>query len=229
MRKNIERIIGLTLCMGMLAGCAQTPESSLVRQKGNKALDSYKEADDKDVNMAGNASSADQTTASESTGTSDTAASTNVHPDNASAARTTIRDLINAPETYKSQVTDDTSKLVVNTDAAVEIPDVEKISAISVTPAAVTQDLLDGITDAFFSNAKIYTADSYYVQTKDEIKKKIDELKEDVANGNLDPNNWGTDDNGNLVYDIYDDIDYWESQYESAPETRNLVEGRPAV
>ena len=118
---------------------------------------------------------------------------------------------------------------MVNTDAAVEIPDVEKISAISVTPAAVTQDLLDGITDAFFSNAKIYTADSYYVQTKDEIKKKIDELKEDVANGNLDPNNWGTDDNGNLVYDIYDDIDYWESQYESAPETRNLVEGRPAV
>ena len=118
MRKNIERIIGLTLCMGMLAGCAQTPESSLVRQKGNKALDSYKEADDKDVNMAGNASSADQTTASESTGTSDTAASTDVHPDNASAARTTIRDLINAPETYKSQVTDDTSKLVVNTDAA---------------------------------------------------------------------------------------------------------------
>lgn len=47
MRKNIERMIGLTLCMGMLAGCAQTPESSLVRQKGNKALDSYKEADDK--------------------------------------------------------------------------------------------------------------------------------------------------------------------------------------
>lgn len=114
---------------------SQTPESSLVRQKGNKALDSYKEADDKDVNMAGNASSADQTTASESTGTSDTAAPTDVHPDNASAAKTTIRDLINAPETYKSQVTDDTSKLVVNTDAAVEIPDVEKISAISVTPA----------------------------------------------------------------------------------------------
>ena len=53
----------------------------------------------------------------------------------------------------------------------------EKISAISVTPAAVTQDLLDGITDAFFSNAKIYTADSYYVQTKDEIKKKNRRIK----------------------------------------------------
>ena len=199
MRKNIERIIGLTLCMGMLAGCAQTPESSLVRQKGNKALDSYKEADN-NVDMVESDSSADQTNTSQSTGTADSITATDDSTDNISAARTTIRDLLNAPETYKSQVTDDTAKLVVNTDASVEIPDVEKISAISVTPAEVTQDLLDRITDAFFSDAKIYTADSYYVQTKDEIKQKIDELKEDVANGNLDPNNYGTDDNGNLVY-----------------------------
>lgn len=228
MRKNIERIIGLTLCMGMLAGCAQTPESSLVRQKGSKALDSYKEADN-NVDMVESDSSADQTNTSQSTGTADQATATDDPTDNTSAARTTIRDLLNAPETYKSQVTDDTAKLVVNTDASVEIPDVEKISAISVTPAEVTQDLLDRITDAFFSDAKIYTADSYYVQTKDEIKQKIDELKEDVANGNLDPNNYGTDDNGNLVYDIYGDIEYWEGQYESAPEAKNLVEGRPTV
>ena len=214
--------------MGMLAGCAQTPESSLVRQKGSKALDYYKEADS-NVDMVESDSSADQTTTSQSTGTADQATATDDSTDNTSAARTTIRDLINAPETYKSQVTDDTAKLVVNTDASVEIPDVEKISAISVTPAEVTQDLLDRITDAFFSDAKIYTADSYYVQTKDEIKQKIDELKEDVANGNLDSNNWGTDDDGNLVYDIYEDIDYWESQYESAPETRTLEEGRPTV
>ena len=105
--------------------------------------------------------------------------------DKNTAVRTTIRDLLNAPETYKSQTTDDSAKLVVNTDATVEIPDVEKISAISVTPAEVTQDLLDRITDAFFSEAKLYTSDSYYTQTKDEIKKTLDELKEDVANGIL--------------------------------------------
>ena len=152
MRKKIERIIGLTLCMGMLAGCAQTPESSLVRQKGTKALDSYKEADDSSsVDMIGS----DDSEASETNTNSTTTDS------NTSAARTTIRDLINAPETYKSQVTDDSAKLVVNTDATVEIPDVEKISAISVTPAEVTQDLLDRITDAFFSDGKLYTAESY--------------------------------------------------------------------
>ena len=145
------------------------------------------------------------------------------------AARTTIRDLINAPATYKSQVTDDSAKLVVNTDATVEIPDVEKISAISVTPAEITQDLLDRITDAFFFDAKLYTAESYYTQTKSDIQATIDKLKEYVANGNLDPYNLGTDSNGDYEYNIYDDIEYWEGEYASAPETKTLVEGRPVA
>ena len=115
---------------------------------------------------------------------------------------------------------DDSAKLVVNTDASVEIPEVEKISAISVTAAEVTQELLDRITNAFFSEAKLYTMDSYYVKTKDEIKKTLDELKEDVANGNLDPYNYGTDDDGNYVYDIYEDIETWEQEYETAPERK---------
>ena len=57
----------------------------------------------------------------------------------------------------------------------------------------------------------------------------MDELKEDVANGNLDPYNWGTDEDGNLYYNIYDDIEYWEEQYQSAPETKTLAEGRPVA
>ena len=208
MRKNINKIVGLTLCIGMLTGCAQTPESSLVKPKGSKVENAYTETEGVDmVNEDSSENTKDKNT----------------------AVRTTIRDLLNAPETYKSQTTDDSAKLVVNTDATVEIPDVEKISAISVTPAEVTQDLLDRITDAFFSEAKLYTSDSYYTQTKDEIKKTLDELKEDVANGNLDPYNWGTDEDGNLYYNIYDDIEYWEEQYQSAPETKTLAEGRPVA
>lgn len=214
--------------MGMLAGCAQTPDSSLVRQKGTKALDAYEEADN-GVNMVEGDGSDDQPDTSSGADVSESTDATVSSDTTSSAARTTIRDLINAPATYKSQVTDDSAKLVVNTDAAVEIPDVEKISAISVTPAEITQDLLDRITDAFFSNAKIYTAESYYAQTKEEIKKTLDELNEDVSNGNLDPYNLGTDDDGNYVYDIYSDIEYWEDQYEAAPETKNLIEGRPTI
>ena len=122
MRKNINKIVGLTLCIGMLTGCAQTPESSLVKPKGSKVENAYTETEGVDmVNEDSSENTKDKNT----------------------AVRTTIRDLLNAPETYKSQTTDDSAKLVVNTDATVEIPDVEKISAISVTPAEVTQDLLD--------------------------------------------------------------------------------------
>ncbi len=227
MRKNIEKIIGLTLCVGMLTGCAQPPESSLVKPKGSSAMDAYKEADDS-VDMVENNTDSDEAAADSNSAASENDNTTDSNNSN-SAAQTTIRDLINAPQTYKSQVTDDSAKLVVNTDATVEIPDVEKISAISVTPAEVTQALLDRITDAFFSNATLYTADSYYIQTKSEIKEILDGLKEDVANGNLDPNNWGTDDEGNYIYDIYADIEYWESEYETAPETKTLVEGRPVA
>ena len=189
MRKNIKKFAGIVLCIGMFTGCAQTPDSSLVKPKGSKAVDAYTEADD----VSGSKGEASES-----------------KNDDGSESKTTIRNLIDAPQNYKSHVEDDSAKLVVNTDASVEIPEVEKISAISVTAAEVTQELLDRITNAFFSEAKLYTLDSYYVKTKDEIKKTLDELKEDVANGNLDPYNYGTDDDGNYVYDIYEDIETWE-------------------
>lgn len=135
MRKNIEKIIGLTLCVGMLTGCAKTPESSLVKPKGSSAMDAYKEADDS-VDMVENNTASDEAAADSNSAASenDSINDSNNSSSAASAAKTTIRDLINAPQTYKSQVTDDSAKLVVNTDATVEIPDVDKISAISVTP-----------------------------------------------------------------------------------------------
>ena len=192
----------------MFTGCAQTPDSSLVKPKGSKAVDAYTEADD----VSGSKGEASES-----------------KNDDGSESKTTIRNLIDAPQNYKSHVEDDSAKLVVNTDASVEIPEVEKISAISVTAAEVTQELLDRITNAFFSEAKLYTMDSYYVKTKDEIKKTLDELKEDVANGNLDPYNYGTDDDGNYVYDIYEDIETWEQEYETAPEKKTLTEAKPVA
>ena len=41
MRKNIKKFAGIVLCIGMFTGCAQTPDSSLVKPKGSKAVDAY--------------------------------------------------------------------------------------------------------------------------------------------------------------------------------------------
>ena len=73
----------------MLTGCAHTPESSLVKPKGSKAEDAYTEAEGVDMVKEDS---------SENT------------KDKNTAVRTTIRDLLNAPETYKSQTTDDSAK-----------------------------------------------------------------------------------------------------------------------
>ena len=46
MRKNIKKFAGIVLCIGMFTGCAQTPDSSLVKPKGSKDVDAFTEADD---------------------------------------------------------------------------------------------------------------------------------------------------------------------------------------
>lgn len=74
MRKNIEKIIGLTLCVGMLTGCAKTPESSLVKPKGSSAMDAYKEADDS-VDMVENNTASDEAAADSNSAASETTAS----------------------------------------------------------------------------------------------------------------------------------------------------------
>ena len=107
MRKNIKKFAGIVLCIGMFTGCAQTPDSSLVKPKGSKAVDAYTEADD----VSGSKGEASES-----------------KNDDGSESKTTIRNLIDAPQNYKSHVEDDSAKLVVNTDAGVEIPEVEKIS-----------------------------------------------------------------------------------------------------
>ena len=81
------------------------PDSSLVKPKGSKAVDAYTEADD----VSGSKGEASES-----------------KNDDGSESKTTIRNLIDAPQNYKSHVEDDSAKLVVNTDASVEIPEVER-------------------------------------------------------------------------------------------------------
>ena len=135
----------------MFTGCAQTPDSSFGKAEGGaKAVDAYTEADD----VSGSKGEASES-----------------KNDDGSESKTTIRNLIDAPQNYKSHVEDDSAKLVVDTDASVEIPEVEKDICYFCHRGRSYQELLDRITNAFFSEAKLYTMDSYYAMTKDEIKK----------------------------------------------------------
>jgi hypothetical protein len=139
----------------------------------------------------------------------------------------TLRAVLNAPERYQSERKDETGKLTILTDAEVVIPDADQVSAIRVTQHPLDQATIDRVTKAFFPDWKIYSGDSYYQLTKSEIQAKIEILEGYVAEGNLDPYGYGTDETGKEMFDIYENIEYWKSMYQEAPEEKNLEEVVP--
>lgn len=210
-----KRIVSLLLCVflgtGTLAGCAETPKDSLVKMKGKSSEKNYEEAADTEENTEEKKKQENKEDHKNQDG-------------NVSGIRKTV----NAPETVKSEVTDETGKIKILTDAKVEIPNADKASAIQVSQHEFNQEMMDKITSAFFPGAKIYSDKSYYQESKEELMKKLTEMKGYLAEGNLDPYEKGTDENGNLIFDINRYIEELESAYESAPETRVLEEVRPA-
>ena len=210
-----KRIVSLLLCVflgtGTLAGCAETPKDSLVKMKGKSSEKNYEEADDTEENTEEEKKQENKEDHKNQDG-------------NVSGIRKTV----NAPETVKSEVTDETGKIKILTDAKVEIPNADKASAIQVSQHEFDQEMMDKITSAFFPDAKIYSASSYYQRTKEDVRKDITEMKGYLSEGNLDPYDMGTDENGNLLFEINSYIEELEIEYESAPEKRVLEEVKPA-
>lgn len=212
--KRIAGILGISLGISMLAsGCAETPESSIVKQKGKSAMENYKEAGD------GTESSQ---TAEAAESTEQDGKGTEAADQSTEGAQTSsgLREAVGAPERYQSEVEDTTGKLKIFTDAQVEIPAADKVSTIAVTQHPFDQELIDRVTETFFPDADVYEEYSYTQWTKADWQAKLEELKGYAAEGNLDPYNYGTDEEGNYFYDLNQSIETVEQNYQNAPEER---------
>lgn len=254
-RRKLAGVIGVMVGIGLLSGCAKTPESSLVKQKGKGAMKNYEEATElaSDKSGAGDGSeTGGGTGASDESGTGNesgtgggTGAGNEAGAGNGtgiggeaetggeaaenggSAAGAALRERLQAPEHYQSEVTDATGNLKIITDAAVELPAADQLPVIAVTQHPFDQEKIDQITEAFFSGAKIYDGEKYFAMTKAEWQARLEELKGYVAEGNLDPYGFGTQENGELVYDIYESIEQIEQNIAEAPEERIIQEIHP--
>lgn len=211
--KNRKRIwiTGVILSALILGGCAKTPEESLVKQKGKNSLKNYEEAGTEEGLTEAGAGSGESAAKEETDAVSENK----------------IRKSVNAPESYKSEVKDETGKLTITTDAVVEIPNAERASAINVSQHPFDQEVMDRITEVFFKDAAIYSADSLSQMTKADYQKKIEELKGYLAEGNMDPYGYGTDEAGNYYMDLYQMIEEAEQAYQNAPEKVTPVEVHP--
>ncbi|MBE7724010.1 MAG: hypothetical protein E7244_06070 [Enterocloster citroniae] len=212
-KKNMGKIgilVGISLLAGGVTGCEKTPEAPVVRPKGAEAIGNYKEAESGEVNENGIGI----------LGIDD------VRAEN-SDSRIDLHTVLAAPKTYQSEISDTTGKLKVYTDAVVEIPEATKVSAIYVNSHPFEQAEMELITKAFFDDAQVYDASVCTEKTKEEWRAEIEKLKGYAAAGNLDPENWGTDDKGEFVYDLYGEIEKAEAAYQTAPEKREMKKVEP--
>lgn len=208
-RKYCVALLGIFIGAGLLAGCAKTPESSVVKQKGKSSMENYKEAQDDTAKKPSEGAPSDSGNDAE-----------DVQDAEGTEKEGALRARLGAPEHYKNETTDATGKLKITTDATVEIPEAGHASMIAVSQHPLDQEQIDLITDTFFGDADIYDAYSLMQMTKSEIQAKLEELKGYAAQGNLDPYKWGTDEDGNYMFDINLAIEENEAALAEAPEER---------
>ena len=144
-------------------------------------------------------------------------------------SKNSLRERLAAPKNYKNLKTYEDGKLVIDTDANVIVPDANEVNTYAVSAMELDQDLIDTVTNAFFEGDKIYMGYLYSIQTKEDLQEKITLLKKYKAQGNLDPYMYGTDENGNLQFDIDKVIENYQEQLKTAPDKPKKVEVKPAL
>lgn len=139
-----------------------------------------------------------------------------------------LRETLGVPEHYKKESVYEDGGLVIDTDAEVIVPEVSAIDTVNVTAREGNQELIDTVTKAFFDGDKIYNGISYATMTKAYIEERLALLKRYKAENNLDPYEYGKDENGNLYFNIDQEIENYEGWYQNAPDDVAKEEVTPA-
>ncbi len=139
-----------------------------------------------------------------------------------------LRELLGAPEHYSNKASYEGGGLVIETDADVILPEANSINTYAVSAREVNQEMIDTVTNAFFEGAKFYSAVSYKEWTKEDYENQIAILKKYKSEGNLDPYEFGTDENGQPQFDIDEEIARNEERKQEAPDKISPVEVKPS-
>lgn len=136
---------------------------------------------------------------------------------------------LSVPEHYKNKSIYEDGKLVIDTDADVFVPNADTVNTYAVSAKEVNQEMIDTVTKAFFEGDKIYQGYDYHLWTKEDFQKQITTLKKYKSEGNLDPYDYGTDENGVPQFDLDATIARYEEKLKSAPEEKEKEEVTPAL
>lgn len=186
MKKKYITVTAVLLCVSMLAGCQETPENSIVKQKGADNIEAYESSEG------------------------------------------SLQEMVQAPESYKNESSYENGALVIDTDAEVILPEASSMNTYNVSAQEADQEMIDKVTEVFFGENKIYHAYSYNELTKDWYQGEITRLKQYKAEGNIDPYEYGTDENGELYFNIDEVIARDEADMANAPDEARKEEVKPS-
>ena len=143
-------------------------------------------------------------------------------------AGSSLREALGAPEHYTNNASYEGGGLVIDTDAAVILPEADTINTYAVSAREVNQEMIDTVTNAFFEGATFYSAFSYDEWTKEDYQEQINRLKKYKSEGNLDPYQFGEDEEGNPQFNIDEEIARHEQQMQEAPDEITKEEVKPS-
>ena len=133
---------------------------------------------------------------------------------------------VQAPARYEDAFASTGGELQVTVDAAVTVPDADKVPILRVTPANVTQDQAYALMDTLVQG-ELYDFDT--PETKSEIADKIVAAKQKLAEGPAEDEEYtvymnagdDSDEDAVMTWEEYmqDAIDRLTEQYDAAPET----------
>ncbi len=247
MQSRKMRFLGLSAAAFALllsAGCAKTPDRAVVRQKGDKSIAQYREADTAEADgqdtSGTEAADVQESLTGESTEEGQNRASGETDLDGGGDQENTIEanalaQRLQVPERYTASDSEEIYEL--NCDAQVIVPDVEKVSVWKVSQREFSQEWIDRVTETFFGDRPVYNGNTYYVPTKDEVLEELNQLKAWQAEGSHPYGPYVSEEDLSGLSEeelaahptLQDYIDERERDYTDAPDEPDRSEVTPAL
>lgn len=128
-----------------------------------------------------------------------------------------IKEEVKKYETYKTRIEDNKLKVVVDVDAKVEVPEVEKLSVYRVRAQKIGQDFLERVQKTLTPGMAYYDGSKYKVRTKSVIAKEIGDYKKQLNDVKKSGDTAMAEEYEGNIADL-------KKEYEKAPDKVNLTE-----
>lgn len=128
-----------------------------------------------------------------------------------------IKEEVKKYETYKTRIEDNKLKVVVDVDAKVEVPEVEKLSVYRVRAQKIKQDFLDRVQKTLTPGLAYYDGSKAKIRIKTDISKEIRDCKKELNDAKKSGDTVTAEEYETNIADL-------KKEYEKAPDNVKLTD-----